>query len=1087
MSIKPTIVIDPGHGGSAKIDGSSANNAVGGNGLLEKNLTLDVARRVATNLSSLANVILTRTGDSNLGLAARAKVARDNGASHFLSIHFNGFGDTKVDGTEVWVARDAGRGSRSFAKDVLDSLLSVTHVKDRGVREGNLGVLLPSRHSSTTNACLVEVAFLTNPSQARQLEDEKYRQNIADAIIAGIRQNLATSGAQSFDYDDRFSATVLSEATTDEIAAELGYGSVSDYVSKIVKPATLFGLSVGGGLHPDFYKKLQQAEKAAALLIHADGSAVKQSEWGITNIGGCQPRRRGWHPWGLAVDIDYIKNPYVMHESGEPAMDKLVAPIYHRIARLIYQRDSVIPKDITETVKGESKKDRTSRLYDSLLEEHEAMKTYFRAMPDEKQIEKLMSSIDKSILQSAAFWKDVWGIENQTPTAAILQQIMMRDYVALSGKAGAAISGQTYPDPKKIHKGISGDPPFVGRSPENGFLTLRKEIVMALTGAGLRWGAIDFGASSGDVMHFDDGDGAFAGQITKARKKLNSGGKGTSTAKNLELAYESDWYQAGDSTNGNKYSEPLGRKAMTASDVRWAADNVSPDYRHLNAAINTTPFELTHLSLERLCEVNNFDVKSHPKTPRDEVLFALRGCQIADGKESSGGFVTSVKLVEAIPDHQQSRCVVGVWKRSTKQVAVFLGSTVPYWKSMENYRQDGEKCNMLSTGRYIHTVGTHRAGHKTLEIKGALIQQGAVTVVRTLDNLTYEVTDTWDFDAVGDNIHPTRHPKPADKFSSEGCVTVVGTYDIDKGTHTGLWSEFRKAAGLTKDSAPSNENGYTFVFVLLTGREARLINEEGWRNLTRLRYGSSGVDVENLQLELKLLPQKYYTGNVDGDMRNATTGAYIKWQQDQDETGDGKKDGRADGIVTPTTAKKLGIDIIRHVCLVNREASASLSNGGDYYTAKAGAHYEVRADILVTRKLEEKMEELAKKVFDKTGGHKITYSSGYRTPYRQAKAMYDNAKEKGVGDFDKYTAKDLAKEIKDAYLADKDDKDKAVSAMTEVIEKQVARGKYISLHLRSGAVDISSVDKSHYDTIKKLVSEMSGSSLNEGDHLHVQF
>ena len=119
------------------------------------------------------------------------------------------------------------------------------------------------------------------------------------------------------------------------------------------------------------------------------------------------------------------------------------------------------------------------------------------------------------------------------------------------------------------------------------------------------------------------------------------------------------------------------------------------------------------------------------------------------------------------------------------------------------------------------------------------------------------------------------------------------------------------------------------------------------------------------------------------------------------------------------------------------------------------------------------MEELAKKVYDKTDKHKITYSSGYRTPFRQARAMYDNAKEKGVSDFDKYTATDLVKEIKDAYLANKE-KDKAIAAMEDVIKKQVDRSKYISRHLRSGAVDVSSVDKSHYDTIRKIVSDIGG-------------
>jgi hypothetical protein len=57
-----------------------------------------------------------------------------------------------------------------------------------------------------------------------------------------------------------------------------------------------------------------------------------------------------------------------------------------------------------------------------------------------------------------------------------------------------------------------GDAPFTGggagkpRDPARGFLTIRQEVVEALRGQGLRWGATDFPGASGDVMHFDDGD-----------------------------------------------------------------------------------------------------------------------------------------------------------------------------------------------------------------------------------------------------------------------------------------------------------------------------------------------------------------------------------------------------------------------------------------------------------------------------------------------------------------------------------------------------------------------------------------------------
>ncbi|MBC7899598.1 MAG: N-acetylmuramoyl-L-alanine amidase, partial [Saprospiraceae bacterium] len=348
MSNKPVIVIDPGHGGKEKIGGSSPNNAVGANGLLEKNLTLDMANRVAATLAAQTSVFLTRPGDTNLGLSDRAKFARDKNADVFLSLHFNGFSDTAVDGTEVWVAKKANQRSRDLARTLLGKVAGATKLRDRGIREGDLGVLLPERHASGTSACLLETSFLSNPAQAKQLESDAYRQAIANSICEGLRQFLSLgSTAQSFFYvsDDMYYSSGLAAPTQDEIAVELGYASHADYLSKEVKPAKLFGLTVENGLRDDFYKKLQQGEKEAAKLIHPDGSPVSASQWGIKGIRGQMKRTgRSWHPWGAAIDVDYSLNPYIMHESGETAMDALVAPIYRRIALFMLKRDSVIPK-----------------------------------------------------------------------------------------------------------------------------------------------------------------------------------------------------------------------------------------------------------------------------------------------------------------------------------------------------------------------------------------------------------------------------------------------------------------------------------------------------------------------------------------------------------------------------------------------------------------------------------------------------------------------------------------------------------------------------------------------------------------------
>src|SRR5262245_41415577 len=237
----PVIVIDPGHGGGKKIGGSSPNNATGPNGMLEKDLTLDLARRLRAILSPAADVALTRDGDVNLSLADRARAARDRHADLFLSIHLNGFKDPQTDGTEVWVARDANPQSRAFAQAVLRRVQGVTGVRDRGVRQSDLGVILPNRHDPQTAACLLEVAFLTNPAQAQRLAGEAYKQRIAEAMATAVRQHLrAASGAE------RSMAAALDGGTTAVVSKPIPLAffkhKFDEYVNKRKQP--LFKLRI---------------------------------------------------------------------------------------------------------------------------------------------------------------------------------------------------------------------------------------------------------------------------------------------------------------------------------------------------------------------------------------------------------------------------------------------------------------------------------------------------------------------------------------------------------------------------------------------------------------------------------------------------------------------------------------------------------------------------------------------------------------------------------------------------------------------------------------------------------------------------
>jgi N-acetylmuramoyl-L-alanine amidase len=338
------------------------------------------------------------------------------------------------------------------------------------------------------------------------------------------------------------------------------------------------------------------------------------------------------------------------------------------------------------------------------------------------------------------------------------------------------------------------------------------------------------------------------------------------------------------------------RPVLGEADVRWAPDDRNIDYRHLAAAFDPHPFTFTPALLERLCALNRFDVKAG----QHQVLFGLRGCQFA-GDAAPTGWVSSANLSEAVPDHKNARCILGVWNRSTGQFRLFTGSTVPNWKLMERFREGGDHANMLPTGRYLFHVGTHRPGSRG-EVRGAFLEHGDVVVLRTLNDLEYAIGDVWDSGNFGDNIHPARLDGGAHApfFSSAGCQTVPG--NVYDGRHTGKWAEFRTAAGLSA-SSPGSEDGRRFVYAMLTGRDARLI-AQGKQDavLMRLRFGSSGADVTALQLGLS--GSGFLHGGSSGTLDTATKMAYIRWQTARDAHA-------ADGIVTPSTGKSLGFDMIQ--------------------------------------------------------------------------------------------------------------------------------------------------------------------------------
>jgi N-acetylmuramoyl-L-alanine amidase len=202
---KGTIVIDPGHGGNAEVGGSSHNNARSPSGVLEKNLTLrmaflvrDALRQAATVGGHTLKVILTRETDKNLGLADRARVAKQNNADLFLCIHFNASEKHNARGVETLVDRKNRNPNHAadaaFAQRIQTAVFNAIRAhdpktKDRGVKDQGLGVLNDASLGGV-RGCLCEVEFLDFPAVDALLnlnpDAQQVRQDIATAMANAL-------------------------------------------------------------------------------------------------------------------------------------------------------------------------------------------------------------------------------------------------------------------------------------------------------------------------------------------------------------------------------------------------------------------------------------------------------------------------------------------------------------------------------------------------------------------------------------------------------------------------------------------------------------------------------------------------------------------------------------------------------------------------------------------------------------------------------------------------------------------------------------------------------------------------------------
>jgi len=219
-----TIVIDAGHGGHDP-------GATGPGGLMEKELVLDVARKLAKLVEERLGikVLLSRDSDQFIALKDRTSFANKQRADLFVSIHANAHTSSGHEGVETYFlsseatdiaarqtaalensvvqlekpaagARANGRQdmlrailwdlaqseflfeSSRLAEVVQDSMTQSLRIPNRGVKQAGFYVL----GGAAMPAVLIEIGFVTNPREERRLRESRYRDEIARAILSGI-------------------------------------------------------------------------------------------------------------------------------------------------------------------------------------------------------------------------------------------------------------------------------------------------------------------------------------------------------------------------------------------------------------------------------------------------------------------------------------------------------------------------------------------------------------------------------------------------------------------------------------------------------------------------------------------------------------------------------------------------------------------------------------------------------------------------------------------------------------------------------------------------------------------------------------
>src|SRR5690625_2887937 len=229
------IYIDAGHGGN--------DPGAVGNGLREKDLTLDIAKRIKKYLDDNYTghrVKLSRTGDKTLSLKQRTNDANRWGADYFLSIHINAGGGT---GYEDYIYNGLSNSSktakiRDAIHNEINNVLKKYNITNRGKKKANFHVLRETKMP----AMLSETLFIDTTKDAKLLKDDAFLKEIGIAHAKGIVKAFGLKRAGTSTTKENTSSNVSKSSKQSTSSAKTSTykgNSIVEYLQSIGQPSSL--------------------------------------------------------------------------------------------------------------------------------------------------------------------------------------------------------------------------------------------------------------------------------------------------------------------------------------------------------------------------------------------------------------------------------------------------------------------------------------------------------------------------------------------------------------------------------------------------------------------------------------------------------------------------------------------------------------------------------------------------------------------------------------------------------------------------------------------------------------------------------